>query len=220
MEMRTIVQPSATFRQAARLVRWIIAAAALAAFLFPLRTFAQSTLHWTTNYYTVKGATLAELHDSLQRTRPWKDRPPRHAATVWQIDWRFDVVRSAGLCRCSSFTTRTVITVTLPRWTPPTNASPETVSTWNRYFVALAKHEAGHADFALRAAREQHKRVSQLGAETDCEALKRRINDTALQVLAEFRGQEQEYDRRTDHGATEGAVLPGRGRGRRGGEEK
>jgi predicted secreted Zn-dependent protease len=107
----------------------------------------------------------------------------------------------------------------LPRWTGPTNAFQTIQPTWDRYFAALAEHEAGHARFALDAAAEMHKQVQALGEQPDCEGLKKKINALAQQVLADYRKREQQYDQTTRHGATQGAVFPGRPRGPRPWEE-
>jgi predicted secreted Zn-dependent protease len=165
-------------------------------------------LHWTTNYYSVTGATLAEIRLSLNQSRPWKNKFRTDGYTAWRIDWQFNVTTSAGGCRCSSFTTTTAITITLPRWTAPTNASQSVHQIWERYITALGRHEAGHAQIARSAADEIHKRVNALGEGSNCDGLKQTINDLADGLLVDFRRRDAEYDQRTNHGATQGAVLP------------
>jgi predicted secreted Zn-dependent protease len=176
----------------------------------PAVALAQSTVHWTTNYYAVTGTTLGEIRDSLSRSRPWKDKSSLDALTQWRIEWRYQFASSAAGCRCTSFTTKTTIAITLPRWTRPTNAAPETATHWDRYMIALRQHELGHAQIGLAAAAEQHKRISQVGARTDCEALKKKIDLLAQQTVEDYGRRDQEYDERTGHGAKQGAFLPGR----------
>jgi len=170
---------------------------------------------WTTNYYPVTGATLPEIRRSIREARPWKDRQDVDGFTEWKVSWQFSVMQTSDGCRCSTFNTQTRITITLPRWTPPTNAPATVVQIWTNYFTALLRHEVGHGQMAAAAAGELHRRVKSLGGGTDCDSLKRSLNALGESVVAEFRQKDKEYDERTRHGATQGATLPGRMRGRR-----
>lgn len=171
---------------------------------------AQDSLVWTTNYYAVTGMTLVEIRQSMGQARPWKERLNVDGYTSWNVNWKFSVAPSASGCRCASFTTQATIGVTLPRWTAPPEAAEPVREAWGRYIAALGKHEWGHAQHARRAVTELHRRMKEVGEGSDCEGLKKRMNDLGQQVVAEFRAKDREYDERTQHGATEGAVLPGR----------
>ena len=185
---------------------------ALLAFL-PSLAPAQSSVVWKTNYYAVGGATHQEIHESFRQTRPWKDKSSFDGHTDWRIDWHFQMTTVGASCRCDSFTTQTAITITLPRWTAPTNASPEVRDAWKSFFTALSKHESSHAQNAQAAVTEMHQRVKRLPTENDCAVLKKKIDDTAGRVVSEFRQRDEEFDRQTAHGAKDGAFLP---RGMRG----
>ena len=178
---------------------------------------AQNSVHWTTNYYLVTGATLPEIRRSINAARPWKDQQNTDAMTKWRVNWRFTFAQSAEGCYCNTFSTITTIAITLPRWIAPTNAPQPLKDTWARYFTALTKHEVGHTQIGLSAAAELQKRSRDFGTLADCENLKAKINGIAERVMRDFQKRDEEYDERTRHGATEGAFLPGseRGRGRR-----
>jgi predicted secreted Zn-dependent protease len=198
-------------RRSSRLAR----AAGLAFLILPLVSGAQSGVQWRTNYYSITGATLEELRQSLRASRPWKENSPVDGMTDWRVDWHFSVVSAPSGCRCSSFRTQTTITITMPRWLAPTNAPKAVSEAWNRYLTALWQHEAGHAHFALAAAAELDKNIKELGGRPDCNELKTAINDLGRRVVESYRKRDQDYDQRTRHGALQGAVLPGRiGRGR------
>jgi predicted secreted Zn-dependent protease len=182
------------------------------ALLLPWAGSAQNTLIWTTNYYPVSGTTLSEVQQSLRHSRPWKDKSNVDGLTDWHINWEFNVAPTADGCRCRSFITRTTITITLPRWSPSTNTPAPFQRAWDRYVTALGQHEAGHAQMALGAVAEQHKRIKELGPASDCDALKKSIDDLARRIVEDYTKRDAEYDRRTGHGATQGAVLFGRGR--------
>jgi len=168
---------------------------------------AQNKLLWRTNYYSITGANLGEIRRSMNQSRPWKEPGNLSGLTEWRIDWRFEVRPSEDGCRCSSFKTTTTITNTLPRWTPPAEASAELAAAWIRFISALGEHEDGHSRTALAAVDELHKRIKQLGPAADCDALRKRINDLAGRVIDEYRQRDKDYDRRTRHGATQGVAL-------------
>lgn len=184
-----------------------LALAAAFALLAPAAAGAENKLVWQTNYYAIKGTNLSELRQSIAESRPWKDRTNFVGLTQWWIGWQFKVERSDEGCRCSSFTTTTLITNTLPLWKPPAGAPDELNKTWARYIVALGQHEEGHSRLALAALADMHKRVKALGESPDCATMRKRINETGERVLQEHRQREAEYDRRTNHGATQGAAL-------------
>lgn len=166
---------------------------------------------WKTNYYSVSGATLAELHRSLEQNRPQKDSTNSiHGWTDWRINWRYRFQETDDGCRLESFTTKTVITVTLPRWIPPTNATRTLRDTWVRYVNALQQHEFGHGRMALAAAGELHKRIKAIPHEALCDSLKQKIDDLCQRVVDEYKTRDKQYDERTNHGATQGARLPSR----------
>jgi predicted secreted Zn-dependent protease len=167
----------------------------------------QNGLLWTTNFYLVTGTTLGEIRASLDRSRPSTEIGKMDGFTAWQIDWQFTSERYGSGCRCRFFSTRTTITTTLPRWTSPTNTASSVKESWASYIAALGQHEAGHAQLALAAAREVQERIKEVGEASDCESLKIKINDIGQRIVEEYKKHEQDYDRRTRHGVTQGSLL-------------
>jgi predicted secreted Zn-dependent protease len=200
------------FHQTTLRRRPIVLTLALTANLFPLPAAAQNSVVWTTNYYSVTGATLAEIRQSIGQSRPWKERFDADGFTDWRVAWRFAVTPSSDGCRCSSFTTQTTIVTTLPRWTAPTNAPDPPSAIWQKYATALGEHEAGHGHLALSAAADLRRRSRDIAEAGDCETLKRQLNALGEQVVEEHRKRDREYDERTRHGTSQGAFLPGRTR--------
>jgi predicted secreted Zn-dependent protease len=183
---------------------------AVAVMFFACQVRGQDTVQLSTNYYVVSGATLGEMRQSMRQSRPWKGQSPLEGMTDWRITWQFNLTPAGDGCRCSSFITKTSIATTLPAWMAPTNATPAVRTVWQRYITALRKHEDGHAQLALAAAAEIRQRVGEVGEGLDCESLKRKLNEIAYRALEEHRQKERDYDRRTRHGAAQGAALPGR----------
>jgi len=174
-----------------------------------LRVSGQTTF-CTTNYYTVTGATIREIHESLRQARPGKTKSTLDGLTVWNVNWRFTLANSGSACKIATFSTTTTITITLPRWMMPTNATGPVKVEWQRYFKALSEHEYGHAQFGLMAGAEVQKRIRETGEDSNCESLKQRVNELCKATIKTYKEQDGAYDQRTEHGATQGARL-GRG---------
>jgi predicted secreted Zn-dependent protease len=181
-----------------RRVPFLFAAALL---IFSIAAGAQ-TVRWTTNFYSVSGASFREIRDSISRSRPWKDG--FDGDTRWRVEWRFNTLQTSSGCVCTSFSTTTTITTTLPRWSPSANILPQTKEQWTRYFTNLAQHEAGHARLGLAAAKEIQKSIADITAQPDCARLQITINEQADKIVADYREREKEYDRRTVHGTKVG----------------
>lgn len=159
---------------------------------------AQNTTTWTTNFYNVTGASFREIRESMARSRPWKD--DFDGDTRWDIRWSFRYAARAGGCAVSSHSVTTKIVTTMPRWTPPTNVDPAVKEQWTRFYTSLWQHEAGHGSIGMVAAAEVNKKLAEVPAQPECEALARKVDEAANRVLSDYKAREKEYDRRTDHG--------------------
>jgi len=187
------------------LVRRVVCAMALC---FVVEASAQDSLVIRTNFFNVSGGSERELRRSINQSRPWKDKREGDAFTEWKIEWTFRLASSRSACQFHSFATRTAITITLPRWTPRAPTSQALSQEWERYLTALKAHEEGHKQIGLAVAAEIQRRVKALKPEPTCEAMSALLNSTAKNVIAEYRQKEIDYDRKTEHGATQGARFP------------
>lgn len=167
-----------------------------------------------TNRYIVHGQSMREIRSAITAARPRMKLGEHDALTDWKIEWRMGNAVQGGVCRLSSFSTTTTITITLPLWIASTNASPELIRAWSDYIAALELHEEGHVRLVRSAALEMRQRVQSVAVANDCAALKQKVEVTAESVLTDLRRKHKEYDERTHHGQTQRAVTPG-GRYRR-----
>ena len=169
---------------------------------------AQDTVQLSTNFYNISGATEWELRQSINQSRPWKDKDATDARTEWKIQWTYTSIPAGETRRLRSLETRTTITYTLPRWTPGPEAPKTLRDRWTKYSAALKTHEDGHSRIALVAAGEIRKRVNALPEPPAAARLDKQINDIANKVVAEYRAVEATYDKKTTHGASQGAHFP------------
>lgn len=168
---------------------------------------AQDSLQLRTNYYTVMGATVPEIRRSLDQGRPQSATGPHDGVTTWNITWQSSIRQRGGVSRLSAFTTRTTITITLPRWQAPTNAAPDVAKAWQDYWAALQTHEQGHVQLVRATVTELHQRVRAVPPGSDGEALRQQIEELAQGILATGTARHENYDRLTEHGKTQGARL-------------
>jgi predicted secreted Zn-dependent protease len=72
---------------------------------------------------------------------------------------------------------------------------------------ALSLHEARHVDIAVEAVRGVRREVEAVSG-LSCAGMESRTREAAERVLTAQREQDRQYDLRTRHGVTEGAVWP------------
>ena len=151
-------------------------------------------------YYDVSGSTETEIRDQLNTFSPSDFNGNRgDAVTNWDIRWTWDGYGSET-CDLHSVTATYDIRVTVPRWYPGKDISPELISKWNAYMLALAEHEKGHVDNVVANLPAVIHAIR--GATCATAEVK------AQEVLTGIRQNDLNYDERTGHGATQGAVFP------------
>jgi len=152
------------------------------------------------SYYDIQGATEKELRDQLNRFGLiGPDGYRGDAKTDWNIRWTWKGYGTEN-CDLQTVTVTHDIQVTMPRWSPPRDAPTELVAKWGEYMLVLADHEKGHVDNVveyLPLLVDTIQRATCLTAEAG-----------AQEVLDKIRQYDLDYDSRTRHGETQGAVFP------------
>ena len=159
----------------------------------------------TTNYYAVTGSNPHEIWHAMAQARPWKTNHNFSATTQWttRSQYRFEAGEEGF--RLVKYDEETKVTVTLPRWAPPPDVSPETVRRWTKFFNALALHENGHVTIARQATGELFREMGALGSFASQQEFREAVRDTENRVLDKYRARERAYDLETQHGVLQGA---------------
>jgi predicted secreted Zn-dependent protease len=92
--------------------------------------------------------------------------------------------------------------ITLPAWSKPARVPAAARRAWNRMVAALLEHERQHHRFFVRAAREWKSKLEANGDLTE-QAAHREWEG----LCRRSKRLQDDYDRRTKHGRTEGVVL-------------
>lgn len=191
----------------AMLRRWSLVAGFMGALAGITPAAATDRFTVRTNYYTVTGASLREVHESLVQRRPWRTNLSFYARTDWEVKWTSRFAQHRQQFRLQQFNLDTRVTMLLPRWTPPEGVDSEVARHWQEYLDNLLAHESGHVSIARQAARNIRNRVNALAGYGSGAALRKAVERAVDEVLDQAKRQEREYDQRTGHGATQGAVF-------------
>jgi predicted secreted Zn-dependent protease len=117
------------------------------------------------DYYDVQGADHASLMSALNA------RTAGHARSSWKLSYQYQPRRDKGLCSVGALSTRLELAMTLPRWTPPADASPDLVGRWLRYVDALMSHENVRLEPAREMERALKPALLAVPGVPDCAAL-------------------------------------------------
>jgi predicted secreted Zn-dependent protease len=129
-----------------------------------------------------------------------------HGNTNWHVKWNYRWrERERGGCAVTSVSVTADGVITLPKLVEATEHAERQ---FKPYIKALTEHELGHFRIGLEAARAIERGLKSLPPQADCRTLQSRGDATARQILGEYKERNSEYDRQTQHGRTQGAVLP------------
>lgn len=156
--------------------------------------------------YPVRAQPGETLRQALNAATPITEGGQRfHGYTRWNVRWTFRWWREAsGRCTITEVTTRLRTQVQLPELR---SATPAQQAVFDRYLSALSRHEQGHVQFGRDAAQAIDEGIAALPAAPDCATLERQANALGHRLLREHAEREQQYDRDTRHGASQGARL-------------
>jgi predicted secreted Zn-dependent protease len=189
--------------RARRLVSLILVALGVIAAVGTPLAAAASTERVATTTYRVYGTTEAEIRTSLDARRPGD----YDARTQWFVDWSYTSAVRNSRCVVATSKVHTRINFTYPNWVAPTAATEEVRTAWTRYMSRLRVHEAGHATNGRITARRIAATLRATTA-TNCTALDRALNSAITRHFSAGNALDSAYDRRTRHGATQGAIFP------------
>ena len=134
-----------------------------------------------------------------------KSRQGFHGFASWKVNYTYRWNRLAdGQCAISGVVPTFEGEIRIPNWVPGPNVSAAQRDAWQRYFAALKVHEEGHIAHGKQLASA----LAQLsGLRIDCSAADTTIKQRADALLKQYQAADVEYDRTTNHGAAQGAVL-------------
>ncbi|MBL4710890.1 MAG: DUF922 domain-containing protein [Gammaproteobacteria bacterium] len=172
---------------------------------FPVAAEIIETIEY--KYYVISPHSPHEIKPELMSRSPIRaGNGSFNGHTDWYIDWRYQTTRQHGYCQLMSNTTTVRIIYTLPALSKYVS-DIQTIKIFNKFNTALTKHEMNHGNNGLTAARDIEKAISEIPAHKSCHALTRSIDSIGKSLVQKYIRADKEYDRATQNGHTEGAVI-------------
>lgn len=138
----------------------------------------------------------------------WTDGKIYDGFTTWFVKWEYKYSSIPGQCLLNYVDVSVEVEYTLPKCAWRFLHGSEARRKWLKYIEALEKHEQGHGNFGISAARDIEKALLEIGSRSQCNMLDANASAIANKILVEYRKKQIEYDSETNHGRTQGAVFP------------
>ncbi|MEL7363169.1 MAG: DUF922 domain-containing protein [Bacteroidota bacterium] len=159
-----------------------------------------------TEYYDITGTSWQELARQMRAKGPGDF----FGQTVYQIGYRYTSQRLGDRCWVSDATVTMEATIVLPRWQRSSRSSGavpyELRRDWDLFRTRLERHEQQHVRIAERGAQAVQQFLT--GVTGECTTMDTLVNERVRGIVAEWDDHNRDYDVRTEHGRTEGAIWP------------
>ena len=158
-------------------------------------------------YYVISPRSPHEIKPELMRHTPIRARGGSfNGRTDWYIDWRYRSSQQQHGCQLLNIETKVHVIYTLPTLSEYVTDAL-TIEAFNMFNDALTSHETNHGNNGLAAAREIDKAFNEMPLQPNCRNLARMIDDIGSAIVQKYIRADEEYDRMTRNGETEGAVI-------------
>ena len=163
----------------------------------------------TPAYYQIFGNTSGQIQTQLQKCAPRSTNGEAFAGEAsYALSWQYTSNNtSGGLCIPANIRVGLHVNMILPKWSPTDQATTDLAGKWQSFINNLTLHENGHVIRDVQYANQLLRNLQNHPA-TDCAALTAQIQAEANATLADLDAANADYDSHTNHGATQGAILP------------
>lgn len=159
-------------------------------------------------YYDIHPSTSKDLGKEIRRRSPIERDGKRYSGfTEWRVNWNYKWKSSKGACQVTHASTTLQVTYTMPRVAKGKVVSKQVYRTFKSYYSSLMKHEEGHMQHGLLAAKEIENALLNLGAFNSCEKLKVRVKVQSENIIKKYKVISEQYDKETNHGMSQGVAF-------------
>lgn len=160
-------------------------------------------------YYQITGSTIASLWKQINSYGPPDPKTGKRfsAYTHWLTNWYYYYQQKGDRCYITSATVTTNVEITLPQWKPNDRVQQSVKASWDGFLKALIVHENGHKQHGVSAGQEIARNLANLPPQPTCLALKALADRSSQLIVDKYARMDGEYDRATNHGVTQGAIL-------------
>jgi predicted secreted Zn-dependent protease len=161
--------------------------------------------------YVINGNTPDQLRTQIQQCAPntsGDGAAEFTAETTYQLNWQYSiVVNGAGSCSILHPKVGVHIRQVVPLWQPTVSAQTGLSLQWQTFMSSLMTHENGHVAIDEQYAQTLLDDLRNFPP-TDCGQLAGSVKHLADSDVATLNQANDNYDSATNHGATQGAILP------------
>jgi len=180
----------------------------------PTTSLANSSVTYETRLtvktYDVKGKSLNEIANALDANALIDPHEPHlrfYARTDWYLSTQWFYQPTARGCQLESAQVSVAITMTLPVLITG-DAPPDVQKRWNDFVANTIAHENEHVRLVYSGAREYQRDLANFPIATNCNLIRTQLDDVFKKHFQKIDRANVEYDARTKHGETQGAVFP------------
>lgn len=159
--------------------------------------------------YRIYGNTANTLRSQVKQCAPKTtgDAAEFTAETTYQLTWQYDYINNGGTCTVTNAKVGIHVMQVVPLWQPTTAAQAGLASQWQTFMNNLMTHENGHLALDVQYAQTLLDDLNHFPP-TPCDQLAQSIKYVTDHDVATLNQANDNYDATTDHGATQGAILP------------
>ena len=162
----------------------------------------------TSSDYLLDAVSFAELIEQIESRRPDAlSRSGSHALTELNLGIQYTLMPGAQSCRLHKPELILRMRQHLPRWQPRETVHSSLSARWDRMLAGLDAHEQGHQALAEESAQRMALQLADLEPASNCRALLHQVERVWMREWTRMELKHAVYDRRTQSGARQGAVL-------------
>lgn len=156
-----------------------------------------ATVSKTYHYFSVSGATLAEIERDLTRRGPKLNKSGATHPGVTSLEFKTRVTYGErnGRCGVLDATVQVKAEIMLPRWTRNRRADADTRLIWDTLAADIKRHEEFHVVIAKNHAREMEQALKAIHGLRGCDRAKDEVQRRSAELLARHDREQERFDR-------------------------
>ena len=157
--------------------------------------------------YEVQGRSEGDLLQAMLRSGPEWESERYFGLTTSEVRYAYWKTPVAGGCELTGIVVTSAIMITLPRWEPRPGSPYALERAWRLFDRALRIHEDGHRRL-IEEEGEQIRRALAALQTPSCDTMDGEAQRLVERIRQQYSELHHGYDRRTEHGRTQGAQWP------------
>ena len=157
--------------------------------------------------YEVQGNSIQTLVAEMKAKGPLDEGKRFFGKTHWDLRWNYRYEQKEGGFVITTLMVMADIQYQMPRRILPPDEADNVAPQWARFMAALTTHENGHGQNAIQHGKTLYAILRAHRVFASAQELKNFVKTEGDKCIADANATDVEYDRKTEHGATQGATL-------------